>query len=347
MFISLPFVSIKPNYFTTYIHRDVTGDHRGKSYANVLQPKENKTHGLMSSKANGRVRLAIDWMLHLAKDKPLPTNKETSNFTFKVNFITLTLASKQRHSDNEIKAQLLNQFLTELRTKFKCTNYLWRAESQRNGNIHFHIVTDVFVPWRTLRTDWNRIQEKLGYVSAYTAKTGNSDPNSTDVHSINKIKNLSAYLAKYCSKNSKGYVVMVSKASHLPERPPLWLNYQRPVLAAKPTFYRQIHGKLWGLSQRLSSYKSARKEVSGMLEKEVEWLRNTFKSRVRYVNQAALYFFDISELIKLKCNSLANLFSSYKEAVLNPPIVEKLPEAKSVFEVPVIAQFFQTNLQFA
>jgi len=347
MFVQLPFVSVKPNYFTTYIHRDVTDDHRYGRPSSFVLPSETKTHGLMSNKANGRVRLAIDWMLHLAKDKPLPQNKQTSNFTFKVNFITLTLCSKQKHSDNEIKSILLNQFLTELRTKFKCSNYLWRAESQRNGNIHFHIVTDVFVPWRALRSDWNRIQEKLGYVSAFTTNSGKTDPNSTDVHSINKIKNLSGYLAKYCSKNSKGYVVMVSKASTLPFKPKYWLNYSHPKLAAKPTFYRQISGKLWGLSHSLSKFKTARKEVSGVLERECEWLRNTFKQKIRYTKQACMYFFDVSELVKLKCLSLAKLFEDYKESVINPPLVQKVTSEIKALVMPVIPQLFQSKINFS
>jgi len=346
MFVQLPFVSVKPNYFTTYLHRDVTDDHRYGRPKQNLMPIETKTHGIMSNKANGRVRLAIDWMLHLAKDKPLPQNKVTSNFTFKVNFITLTLCSKQKHSDNEIKAVLLNQFLTELRTKFKCSNYLWRAESQRNGNIHFHIVTDVFVPWRTLRSDWNRIQEKLGYVSAYAAKTGHYDPNSTDVHSINRIKNLSGYLAKYCSKNSKGYVVMLSKASAIPFKPQFWLNYQHPKLAPKATFYRQVRGKLWGLSHSLSKFKTARKEVSGVLEKECEWLRNTFKDKIRYTKQACMYFFDVSELLRLKCLTLANLFNSYKESILNPPTPEPVIIRETIIEkvVPFVFKQFSLSL---
>ena len=136
----------------------------------------------MSYKANKRVRLAIDWMVYLSKKKPLYSAEKKNKYQFKLNFITLTLPSKQKHSDNEIKATLLNQFLIELRHKYKLHNYLWRAESQANGNIHFHVVTDIFVPWRTLRTDWNRIQEKLGYISRYQEKTGKDDPNSTDVH---------------------------------------------------------------------------------------------------------------------------------------------------------------------
>jgi len=318
MLIKLPYVSIKPNYFTTYIHHDCTGDHKTSRYENFKQPTSNVTHGIMSNKANKRVRLAIDWLINISKEKQLTKKGVRTNFTYKLNFVTLTLSSKQRHSDNTIKSVLLNQFLTELRTKYQCTNYIWRAESQRNGNIHFHICTDVFIPWRVLRTDWNRIQEKLGYVSSFTERTGKVDPNSTDVHSINQIKNLSAYLAKYCTKNAKGYVVMATLANDKPFKPSSWLTYVHPVLKAKATFYRQIHGKLWGLSQSLSQLKSATKEVANRIEDEIEFLKNRYKTRVRYVDRACVFFFNVNELITAKCNALVALFNEYKESVIYP-----------------------------
>lgn len=341
MLIKLPYVSVKPNYFTTYIHHDCTGDQNFHRYENFKQPTSNVTHGLMSHKANKRVRLAIDWLINISKEKTLSKKGVKTNFNFKLNFVTLTLSSKQKHSDNTIKAVLLNQFLTELRAKHNCSNYLWRAESQRNGNIHFHIVTDVFIPWRVLRTDWNRIQEKLGYCSAFTEKTGKHDPNSTDVHAINQVKNLSAYLAKYCTKNAKGYVVMASMASVQPFRPPFFLNYVHPVLKAKATFYRQIKGKLWGLSQSLSKLKSATKEVANRIEEEIEFLKNRYKTRVRYVDRACVFFFNVNELIAAKCNALAHLFNEYKESIIYPrcPIPDFVQDKYvAIKKVPIYRQ---------
>jgi hypothetical protein len=303
-------------------------------------PTDTRSHGIMSYKANKRVRLAIDWMIYLSKDKPLYSNQSKSRYQFKLNFITLTLSSKQKHSDNEIKSTLLNQFLTELRQKYKATNYLWRAEAQSNGNIHFHIVTDVFIPWRTLRTDWNRIQEKFSYVKEFTNKTGKSDPNSTDVHSINAIKNLSAYLAKYCSKNSKGYTVLATKASVKPFKPVSWLNYKHPVLQKNARFYRQIHGKLWGLSQNLSKYQAAKAEVFGRIKQELEWIRNKKASCIRYAEQATIYMVSAKQLFQYKCMALYEKFTTYAKEVLNPPVKEP-PKAvfnSKIFGKPVTLQ---------
>lgn len=149
-------------------------------------------------------------------------------------FITLTLASEQQHEDRVIKFELLNQFLTELRTKFSMHHYIWKAEKQKNGNIHFHIIVDVYIKYSQIREIWNRIQNKLGYVDRFKnnivalgfdhyvarAMENNSsltlsqcrarwrkgqetnweNPPSTEIRQVEKVRKIGAYFAKYFSK---------------------------------------------------------------------------------------------------------------------------------------------------
>lgn len=322
MQITLPYVSIKPNYLTTYTHFDNTESYSVYENSRIVRPLDNRHHGLMSTKANRRVRLAIDWMCLLAKDKHVKSDNTGNAFNFKLNFITLTLSSKQKHSDNDIKSKLLNQFLIEIKSKYNATRYLWRAESQRNGNIHFHIVTDVFIPWRPLRTIWNRVQEKLGYVSNFTESTGKSDPNSTDIHAVTNIKNLPSYLSKYCAKNAKGYTVMRTLASPKPFRPESWLTYKHPVFRPNAHFYRQINGRLWGLSQSLSKLKSCRREVTEEINRELEYLKAKHPDKVKFKDYIGIYLFDVFELAKHKCFHLLSRMRTYVREVLSPsPIV--------------------------
>lgn len=347
MKIVLPYVSIQPNKLVTYLHYDQTGDHKNYKRDDLLTSLDNRAHGIMSHKANKRVRLAIDWLVYLSKEKPLFKAKEKQHVTFKLNFLTLTLSSKQIHTDNEIKAKLLNQFLTELRTKYNCNNYFWRAESQRNGNIHFHVVTDVFVPWRTLRTDWNRIQEKLGYISRYEQKTGKTDPNSTDVHSINKIRNLASYLSKYCSKNAKGYTMLASYAGKPESKPHCYLTYKHPVFDPKAKIYRQIHGKLWGQSQGLSKYSSAKCEITGRIQQELEFLQRIKGSKVKFLDKATIYLVDVKELIQRQCTALASKFLEYvqkPEKEQPPPILHT-----NIFEAlrTLSPKITQSEIKFA
>jgi hypothetical protein len=346
MLLTKQIVNIRPGQITQYLHYDSTSTTR---YANTLRapiPKDRRTHGLISTKANRRVRNAIDWLVYLAKFKPVHEKATGRTWQFKLNFVTLTLCSKQIHTDAEIKSILLNQFLTELRTKYGCTLYLWRAESQSNGNIHFHVITDVFIPWRTLRTDWNRIQEKLGYVARYTAKAGKIDPNSTDVHSIKNIRDLPTYLSKYCSKNAHGYVVMASLAKQVPFKPKSWLLYDHPRLRIGAKFFRQIHGNLWGLSQKLSKFKAASKEVCTFVERELNVIRRLMPRKVIDRPYASLFMVNVKQLIDMGCMFLVRLLRKYEKDP-DPPPRERvtLHGIREVFD-RVLPRPQQTELSF-
>jgi len=162
--------------------------------------------------------------------------KSHSMYQFRVNFITLTLAGVQKHTDQYIKNELLNDFLEWLRTKHAVKSYIWKAEPQKNGNIHFHITSNVDINHTESREKWNRIQQKHGYLDEYHDKfkdltltqyvsllrsEGNCkdfkdlkrsyeigcadnwmNPNSTDVHSTKKVRKMAGYMAKYMTKSA-------------------------------------------------------------------------------------------------------------------------------------------------
>lgn len=79
-------------------------------------------------------------------------------------------------------------------------NYIWKAELQKNGNIHFHLLTDFFISYQIVRDTWNNCQSKLGFISSFELKHGHRDPNSTDVKAVTSINNLAGYLSKYMLK---------------------------------------------------------------------------------------------------------------------------------------------------
>ena len=276
---------------------------------------DNDPDGILSTKAANRIKLAIDWLLLLATNKKIFSKKHGKYFKFKVNFVTLTLSAKQVHPDNEIKARLLNQFLLEAKKKWGVKNYLWRAESQQNGNIHFHVVTDRFIPWDELRQTWNRIQNKLGYVDRYAEQQRDkfkdgfvfeekygekwgyeqqfraykkaikedwNNPNSTDVHSIKRIRNIGAYLAKYCTKQSKG---------------------------------RKIDGDLWRLSQGLSQLKSIVWERDSIIEHELSIISKAFKNKTKIYEYCTCMYVDVKDWFKLIEGELWQLLYKYVHRV--------------------------------
>jgi len=150
-------------------------------------------------------------------------------------FVTLTLPCTQNHEDAEIKKRALKPFLQQLERKHNVRNWLWVAEPQKNGNIHFHIIVDRFIEWQKVRKLWNGYMNDLGYIQDYRdaqeyhhrngfnfrkelrdkwsygeqveayikgKKTNWSDPNTTDVHKIRHVKNLPAYITKYICKSN-------------------------------------------------------------------------------------------------------------------------------------------------
>ncbi len=119
---------------------------------------------------------------------------------YKLIFITLTLSAPQIHSDKEIKARLLKDFLNRMQKTWQTYLYVWKAEKQQNGRIHFHIITNRYVPHKWIRQTWNQIQNKLGYIDRFEQLNGHRDPNSTDVHAIYRLKSMGAYFSKYVSK---------------------------------------------------------------------------------------------------------------------------------------------------
>lgn len=82
-------------------------------------------------------------------------------------FVTLTLPFKQWHDDRDIKNECLVPFVEKMRADWAVCCYLWVAETQKNGNLHFHIIFDRPIPAKRLREEWNKQIEKLDYVGDY------------------------------------------------------------------------------------------------------------------------------------------------------------------------------------
>lgn len=229
----IPHLYVHPTSVTVAPKRSYAGQGSlNKTYSHLLV-SQRKHKDSLSSTAARKIRKACTYLYASANTKRIPGSLYTSSYNFKISVITLTLSSRQIHPDKVIVNKLLNQFLIEAKKYWKVDKYLWRAEKQKNGNLHFHIVIDKYVHWNEIRNVWNRIQNKLGYVDryreemlkfhaggfkvredllktwsyksqikAYSSGKANdwNNPNSIDVHSLKFINNLEAYLIKYLTK---------------------------------------------------------------------------------------------------------------------------------------------------
>lgn len=241
-------LSITPNSICKYYHSGGGGVSRSMSFgrASKLPPSgqimseankaKAKHNPELSPRSRKRIRNAVNWLSLLSAPKRSKYYKGKDSRKFKIGFWTLSLPSKQMHTHAKIKSKCLNNFLTVMRQRHQMRNYIWVAELQRNGNIHFHITTDVYVHYAEIRRIWNQSLQILGYIDQYSNTFGNltfdeykywrcqdrkvddqvllksfnhgqntrwRDPNTTDVKSVRHVRSLAAYLSKYLAKGEQ------------------------------------------------------------------------------------------------------------------------------------------------
>lgn len=213
----------------------------GKAQKPVKNPRnrnlKRQFHNFqISDNARKNLISKINWLYFLAKAKYVKTYSGKEIFNFKICFLTFTLPSKQKHSTGFITSNIFNHFLTELRQRTGLKNYVWRLEFQKNGNVHYHMVTDTYLDYFFLKSIWNRVLSKYDYINVYAKKHLNmslaqynniynenrkidfkiiakryargcsekwQNPNSVDVKSVTSNKSISNYIAKYFGKDSK------------------------------------------------------------------------------------------------------------------------------------------------
>jgi hypothetical protein len=179
-----------------------------KEFVNVLNNSEKATYrGKMSTASANNLRKKI----MIWHDATLFHNTERNHVTVGDNrrlvFVTLTLSSTQIHSDKEIKLLILKPFFRILRDQADICNYVWKAERQGNGNIHFHCIVDRYIDKKKLQMWWNKCQNHLGYIDEFEKKHGHTSPPSTDVRMVVDAGMLSEYLEKYvCKEDVNGTI---------------------------------------------------------------------------------------------------------------------------------------------
>lgn len=208
---------------------------------------------------------ALNWLLMFAEPKrvysktPWVTKKGEirHNFTFRLAFITLTLSAAQNHSDKHIKDHMLQPFLYFI-TRYYKANYVWKAETQLNGNIHFHITIDTFIHWKVIRKKWNQILARHNYCRTFQDGSNDKGDSATQIKSIKNENGLAKCIGGYLTKNSieeKYHSELIKKRTVKIEE--LLKNSSGVTcnIEKKMHYTRFVEGRLWGCSEALSKIK--------------------------------------------------------------------------------------------
>ena len=250
-----------------------------------------------------RLRKAINTLCAIAKPKEALNFKTGKYFKFRLNFITLTLPCPQGEvSDKELKKQVLDVWLKAAKRRFKLKSYIWKAERQKNGNLHFHITSDCYIPWDQLRDTWNARLERLGYISTFEKKHGHRNPNSTDVHATYKIRNLANYLVKYMTKEGQPG--------------------------------EEIEGKVWDCSENLKLKDRCEMVVDNQVFNWLESVREKYPDQLKKMDQCSLLWLKEDQFEKELVGEFLDAYNKWKERIRNyvkpkPERKMKLPEDKS------------------
>src|SRR3990167_103868 len=92
-------------------------------------------------------------------------------FTRKPVFLTLTVP-EQQISDEQIKNNCLKPLLDNLKKSYGLVNYIWKAEAQARGSIHFHLVLDCFVNRDRILKFWFKYMDAAGCLGKYLSNNG-------------------------------------------------------------------------------------------------------------------------------------------------------------------------------
>lgn len=185
------------------------------------------------------------------------TNKKEGRL---LRFLTVTLSKETKQGDNEIKRRLLMPFIEKLKKHYGLKYYFWRAEPQKNGRIHFHLIIDQFINKSVVNYEWDLLQFNAGITVTKPKKTNNYQSPSTRIESIKEGSSVNAYVSKYALKNEGG---------------------------------RKIEGRIWGCSDELKNISVPVKEYDNEFAADFQILVDTLSPKKYETEYLISYSIDL------------------------------------------------------
>lgn len=275
------------------------------------KPIEVKPYsGKVTVGAKKRMTKALSLLVQSSKTRYVYNTVTQRKQLFKLAFITLTVSDADRMlTAKEGHTLLLEPFLLYLRRKHQVVNYVWKAELQARGQIHYHITVDQYIPYTDIRDTWNNLQNKHGLLDGYRKKYGDGIPNSTDIHSVKKVKNFERYMVKYMCKENKNEASTV--------------------------------GKVWDCSTTLKRSKYYTTALTWQMERTIKYVESAKLGSVKHFDMYSIVCFnekDASYILEMNGLTEYNLaMEKVRLGIVDTPI--KPPPAP----VPVVAKVVYTH----
>ena len=209
--------------------------------------------GTMTPGARKRMTKAVTLLCQATKPKWI-TNPVNGRMQYhRLSFCTLTVSSRKNMTAKDCYQKLVQHFIQWLRRTKKITSYVWKAELQQRGQIHYHFIFPEFIHYREIRNVWNRLQREAGLLDEFAAKHKHADPNSTDIHEMINVRKTAKYVVKELGKDIDAKKLQMQEQlnewkrtgeiTHLE-----WIELSSQLKQDK--FYTE--GKIWDCSDNIS-----------------------------------------------------------------------------------------------
>lgn len=269
----------------------------------MLKNRSTIYNGFMSPATRRKVRTILTTWFNAVQHENHENDMVLARSPRKLIFITVTLSDAQKHDDKWIKRNMLDRYLVKLQRKFGVQYYFWKAEKQKNGRIHFHIIVDRYISKESIQSEWNEIQRDTGYMDDYFFKNRRYNAPSTQVRQVSPGQKGIDYVLKYVSKNPED----IEDAE------------------------LQIQGRIWGCSSELKDLKPySTGEIS---EIGVYLNKAALNKEINYFDHDhfQVFYLDVESMLKKRFNSLYMQMHRYYLDVFKFLYVQK-PEDKRVTE---------------
>lgn len=264
--------------------------HKKISEKQLIKAKENfnkeKLTGVLSLATKSYIRQRLDvWLNCMLMANRLRKFDSKGNLRLPV-FLTVTLSDKQKHSDNDIKRNLLGVLIEKLKYHYDIKNIFWRAEAQDNENIHFHLITDTYIDKFHLQKMWNDIQETHGYIENFYKKYGHRNPPSTHIKAVKDVQDFVRYCIKYATKDDD----------------------RRP-----------INGRMWGMTDSLRNFTTLTYDLDTSIWRDIEKLLSEKKMNELHTDHFSVYYSKVKftdrrnspAIFEVLCDHYLKLFKNF------------------------------------
>lgn len=147
---------------------------------------------------------AVDNLWGMAKARHLWNPISNRWSYFRISHLTLTISGRNPNMTNkDISKHCLKDFLNLMRNRHGMSLYVWKAELQENLNIHYHILSNLFLPMNKVQNAWNKIQDRYGLLAPFEEKFNRTDAPSTRIDTVRDWQEIAEYLKKYAAKKAE------------------------------------------------------------------------------------------------------------------------------------------------